>query len=101
MPVATTESTLASFTRDQLRTARKIVVQVYNPTAQTFTGKVYRKKSGMSGFAVLPVSEFDNIPAGESGMADIDVEGTDQLEVRGQLSGLGGNMQVGANRKAP
>lgn len=100
MPVAPTETTLAAFTRDQLRTARKIVVQVYNPTAQTFTGTVYRKKQGMTVFAVLPVPELASIAPGASEMADIDVEGTDQLEVRGYLSGLGGDMQIGANRKA-
>lgn len=99
--VAPTETTLCSFTRDTLKGAKRVTVQVYNANAsQTFVGLVYRRKAGMSAWALSTLSDFVSVGPLSSAMADLDVEGTDELEVRGTMSGAGGNVQVGATRKA-
>lgn len=99
--VAPTETTLAAFTREQLRTAKRIVVQVCNlDGSQTFSGIIYRKKSSMADFAPSSIGDFASVGPGLSAMVDLDIEGTDQLEVRGTMSGAGGSVQIGANRKA-
>jgi len=99
--VAPTETTLCSFTRDQLKGAKRVTVQVFNmDAAQTFTGTVYRRKAGMDAWAPSTVPDFFSVNALLSVMADLDVEGTDELEVRGSMSGAGGTVQIGATRKA-
>lgn len=99
--VGPTETTVDSFTADELRAAKRITLQVVNldPT-QTFTGILYRKKTGMSAWAPSTMPDFSSIGPLGSAMADIDVEGTDQLELRGTMDGLGGDVQSGATRKA-
>jgi hypothetical protein len=99
--VAPTETTLCSFARDTLKGAKRVTVQVYNANAaQTFVGVVYRRKTGMSAWAPSTIGDFASVGPLTSVMADLDVEGTDELELRGTMSGAGGNVQVGATRKA-
>jgi hypothetical protein len=99
--VAPTETTLCSFARDTLKGAKRVTVQVYNTDAtQTFEGLIYRRKAGMSAWAPSTMPDFASVAPLASVMADIDVEGTDELELRGTMSGLGGDIQVGATRKA-
>lgn len=99
-PVAPTETTLDSFTREELRSAKRITYQIYNPTAQTFSGTVYLKLVGMSVFAPSTMPDFANIAPGDSAIAHIDVEGVDGLEIRGLLDGIGGDVDAAASRKA-
>jgi hypothetical protein len=98
--VAPTETLLDSFTREELRTAKRITYQVYNPTAQTFAGIIYLKVAGVSVFAPSTMPDFANVAPGDSALAHIDVEGVDALEIRGLLDGLGGDIEAGATRKA-
>lgn len=99
--VAPTETTLCSFTRETLKGAKQVTIQVVNlDAAQTFVGIVYRRKAGMSAWAPSTLPDFSSVNALSSVMVDIPVEGTDELELRGTMSGAGGNMQVGATRKA-
>jgi hypothetical protein len=44
--------------------------------------------------------DFASVAAGSAVVADIDVEGTDELELRGTMSGAGGSVTVKATRKA-
>lgn len=98
--VAPTETTVLTVTRDSLRAARRITVQIYNAdAAQTFAGVVYRKVRNMTAYAVSTLPDFSSIGPLSSVMADLDVEGTDELQIRGTMSGAGGNVQVGATRK--
>jgi len=97
--VAPTETTLESFTRTQLQTAKRITVQVYNADgAQTFAGIIYRKQTGMSGYAVYDDVTFAAVTFGTSKDLVVDVEGTDVCELRGTMSGAGGNVQSGVIR---
>lgn len=99
--VAPTETTLCSFNRDTLKGASRITVQVYNTdAAQTFAGIVYRRKANMSAWAPSTITDFSSVDPLTSAMADLDVAGTDELELRGTMSGAGGDIQVGATRKA-
>jgi hypothetical protein len=99
--VAPTETTVASFARSMLNGAKRVTVQVVNlDVTQTFVGVVYRKKSGMSAWAPSTMPDFASIGPLTSVMADLDVEGTDLLEIRGTMSGAGGDVEVGATRKA-
>jgi hypothetical protein len=68
--------------------------------SQTFAGTVYRRLAGMTVWAASTIGDFGSIAAGTSVVADLDVEGTDELEVRGTMSGAGGNVRVKATRKA-
>lgn len=99
--VAPTETTVLSVSRDTLRGAKRLTVGVENlDGTQSFTGAVYRRMSGMTAWAASSVADFASMTAGSSVVADLDVEGTDELEVRGTMSGAGGDVLVRANRKA-
>lgn len=99
--VAPTETTLCSLTRTMLRGAERVSVQVYNTdAAQTFVGTVYRRKADMGAWAASTLPDFSSVGALSSVMADIDVEGTDELEVRGTMSGAGGDVQIGVTKVA-
>ena len=99
--VAPTETTLASFVRDDLKRTERITVQIENSDAsQLFAGTIYRRQTGMTLWAPSPETWFAAIPAGESRAADLDVYGTDELEVRGYMSGLGADITIGAIRVA-
>jgi hypothetical protein len=99
--VAPTETTVCSFKRGTLQGAKRITIQVSNLDAtQTFNGTVYRRKAGMAAWAPSTIPDFTDLLPLTSVMADLDVEGTDELEVRGTMSGSGGDVEVGATRKA-
>ena len=99
--VAPTETTILSVSRDTLRGAKRLTVGVENLDAtQTFAGVVYRRMSGMTTWAASSLPDFSSMPALSSVVSDLDVEGTDELEVRGTMSGAGGDVLVRANRKA-
>ena len=99
--VAPAETTQCSFSRDQLKGAKRVTVQVHNTDAtQTFAGTVYRRKAGMTAWAPSTVPDFSSVNPLSSVMCDLDVEGTDELELRGVMSGAGGGVVVGATRKA-
>ena len=96
--VAPTETTLDSFTRAELRTAKRITVQVYHANAgQVFTGIVYVKQTGMTDFAIYDDTQL--VAASTvSKIIVVDTGGFDLIEVRGTLSGAGGNVQTGTTR---
>jgi hypothetical protein len=99
--VAPTETVVLSVARESLRGAKRITVGVQNDDgSQTFAGTVYRRLAGMTVWAASTIGDFGSIAAGTSVVADLDVEGTDELEVRGTMSGAGGNVRVKATRKA-
>lgn len=97
--VGPTETTLDAFTREELRSAKRVTYQVHNPTAQTFAGLVYSRVRGMPDLAPSTMPDFANVAPGATAIAHIDVEGLDEMEVRGQLDGLGGDVEAGASRK--
>lgn len=99
--VAPTETTILSVVRDSLRGAKRLTVGVENSdAAQTFLGVVYRRMNGMTVWALAPVESFSSIGPLASVVVDLDVEGTDELEIRGYASGAGLDVRVKANRKA-
>lgn len=99
--VAPTETVVCSFTRDSLKGAKRLTVQVSNADAtQTFAGTVYRRLRGMTLWTASTIGDFGSIAPSTAVVADLDVEGTDEVEVRGTMSGAGGNVSVAANRKA-
>lgn len=99
--VAPTETTILSVSRESLRGAKRLTVGVENKDgSQTFAGVVYRRMNGMTAWATSTIADFASIAAGASVVADLDVEGTDELEIRGTASGAGLNVLVKANRKA-
>lgn len=100
--VTPTEKTLDSLTRDELKTTSRVAVQVYNADAtQTFNGIIYRKQTGMTGWAVFDSNSLAGVgPLTAAPVVDLDVSSTDLLEVRGTMSGLGGNVQIGIMRRA-
>ena len=99
--VAPTETTVLSVARESMRGAKRLTVGIENKDgSQVFAGMVYRRMSGMTAWAASTIGDFASIAAGTSVVADLDVEGTDEVEVRGTMSGAGGNVLVKANRKA-
>ena len=99
VPVAASETTLESYTRAELRTSKRLVVQVYHANAaQVFAGIIYRRQTGMTGFAVYDDVTLSGVVSGQSKDIVIDTEGTDEIELRGTLSGAGGNVQTGTTR---
>lgn len=97
--VAPTDTTLESFTRDELHTARRVTLQAYNAdAAQTFVGIVYRKQTGMTEFSVYDDVTFSAVLPLTSRSLVLDVEGGDLFEFRGTQSGAGGNVQSGATK---
>ena len=100
VPVAPTETTLASFVRSDLKRTPRITVQVVNTSDQTLTVLIYRRQEGASAFAPTDDGLFGTLLAGTSKMKDLDTGGTDELEVLGYLEGAGGDVEVGATRTA-
>lgn len=99
--VAPTQTTLMTWTKDQLKGAKRVTAYVYNADAsQTFVGYVQRRMSGSTTWATSPIPDFSSIAAQTAVMADLDVEGSDEVRIVGTMSGAGGNVQCGATRKA-
>ena len=99
--IAATETVVVSYQREVLKGASRVTVQVVNlDAAQTFAGAVYRRQVGMTTWALSDFADFATIAPLGSVMSDMDVEGTDELEVRGTMSGAGANVMVAATRKA-
>ena len=99
--VAPTETVVVSYLREVLKGAQRITVQVVNSDAtQTFSGNVYRRLQGAGTWALSDFTDFATIAPLASAVADMDVEGTDEFELRGTMSGAGGNVLVAATRKA-
>lgn len=98
--VAPTETTVLSVGRELLRAAKRLTVQLYNADgSQTFAGTIYRRMSGINNWAASSFEDFASVGPLTSVVADLDVEGTDYLELRGTMSGAGGDVQVAASRK--
>ena len=99
--VAPTETVVLSVSREKLRGAKRITVGLQNDDgSQTFAGTIYRRLNGMTVWAASSIGDFASVTAGTAVVADLDVEGTDELELRGTMSGAGGNVKVKATRKA-
>ncbi len=99
--VAPTQTTLMTWTKEQLRGAKRITAYVYNAdAAQVFTGTVQRRMAGSTTWASSSIPDFSSIPALTAVMADLDVEGSDEVRIVGTMSGAGGDVQCGATRKA-
>lgn len=99
--VAPTSTTVVNIDREDLRGARVLVIQLSNlDPSQTFSGALYSRIRDMSLWAARSNLEFESVAPGTSVVADINIEGTDELELRGAMSGAGGDVQVGVVRKA-
>lgn len=92
---------MLSVSRELLRGAKRITVGVQNNDAtQVFAGTVYRRLNGMTTWAASGLVDFSSVSPLSAVVADLDVEGTDELELRGYMSGAGGIVVVKATRKA-
>lgn len=99
--VAPTQTTLMTWTKEQLRGAKRVTAYVYNTdAAQTFVGTVQRRMTNGTAWASSTISDFSSIAAQTAVMADLDVEGSDEVRIVGTMSGAGGDVQCGATRKA-
>ena len=99
--VAPTQTTLMTWTKDQLRGAKRVTAYVYNPDAtQILSGTVQRRMSGSTAWASSSISDFSSIPPQTAVMADLDVEGSDEVRIVGTMDGAGADVQCGATRKA-
>jgi hypothetical protein len=96
--VAPTETTLATFDRQDLKRTSRITVQIVAPSDQLLTVLIYRRLEGVTTYAPTDDSLFGAIPAGTSKVRDVDVGGTDELEVRAYVDGSGGDVVIGATR---
>ena len=63
--------------------------------SQTFDGTVYVALGSMS-LAPTPVAELTGVGPGVSRVAQVDVRGVSRLELRGVMSGVGGDVSVAA-----
>jgi hypothetical protein len=98
--VAPTETVLLRVSREHCRASKRVTVQITNNDgSQTFSGTVYRRLNGMA-FAPSTLADFVAVAAGDSVVADLDTEATEELEIRGTMSGAGGNVTVAAVRRA-
>lgn len=99
--VAPTATVLMTWTKDQLRGAKRVTAYVYNADAvQTFAGLVQRRMTNGTAWATSTISDFSSVAALTAVMADLDVEGSDEVRLVGTASGAGLNVQCGATRKA-
>jgi hypothetical protein len=99
--VAPTETVVLQLDSTLLRGARRAIVQVENmDLAQTFSGSIWRRLRGMPGYAQATLPDYLSVTAGQNVCVDLDIEGSDFVQVRGVMSGAGGNVRIAANRKA-
>ena len=99
--VAPTQTTLMTWTKEQLKGAKRVTAYVYNADAsQPFTGIVQRRMTNATSWASSSIPDFSSVGAQTAVMADLDVEGSDEVRIVGTMSGAGGNVQCGATRKA-
>ena len=99
--VAPTQTTLMTWTKEQLRGAKRVTVYLYNADAsQTFTGTIQRRMTSGTGWANSALPDLTGLTALTAAMVDLDVEGSDEVRIVGTMSGAGGNVQCGATRKA-
>ena len=99
--VAPTTTVLMTWTKDQLKGAKRVTAYVYNAdAAQTFVGIVQRRMTNATAWADSPLPDFSSIAPLTAVMADLDVEGSDEVRVVGSASGAGLNALCGATRKA-
>lgn len=99
--VAPTQTTLMTWTKEQLRGAKRVTAYVYNAdAAQTFVGTVQRRMTNATSWAPSTIPDFSGVAPQTAVMADLDVEGSDEVRLVGTMSGAGGDVQCGATRKA-
>lgn len=99
--VAPTTTVLMTWTKDQLKGAKRVTAYVYNSdAAQTFVGSVQRRMANATAWATSTLSDFSSIGPQTAVMADLDVEGSDEVRIVGTASGAGLDVQCGATRKA-
>lgn len=99
--VAPTTTTVVSWDRTQLGSSKRLTVYLANlDGSQTFVGQVERRQQSGTTWAVSTLGDFASVVAGTAVMVDLDVEGSDEVRIRGTMSGAGGDVQVGATRKA-
>ena len=101
MAVAPTTTVLMSWTKDQLRGAKRVTAYVYNQDAtQTLTGTVQRRMYNGTAWASSSLPDFSSVSPLTAVVADLDVEGSDEVRLVATASGAGLNAQCGATRKA-
>lgn len=99
--VAPTSTTVVSWNRTQLGSTKRVTVYLANlDGSQTFVGQVERRMANSTVWAVSTLGDFASVAAGTAVMADLDVEGSDEVRITGTMSGAGGDVSVGATRKA-
>lgn len=99
--VAPTTTVLMTWTKDQLKGAKRVTAYVYNAdAAQTFVGVVQRRMTNATAWATSTIPDFSSTGPLSAVMADLDVEGSDEVRLVGTMSGAGGDVQCGATRKA-
>lgn len=98
--VAPTQTVLMSWSRDQIIGARRVTAYVYNSNAsQTLVGVVQRRIVNSSVWADSALPDFSSVAPLTAVMADLDVEGSDEVRIVATASGAGLNALCGASRK--
>lgn len=96
--VAPTETTLLTI---DCRSTDTVAIQLVNTDgAQTFNGTVYRRTATEATYAPSTLPDFQGLAPGASVMADIDVRSSAYLQLRGTMSGIGGNVRASYTRRA-
>lgn len=85
----------------ECRSSSRVTLQVVNTDgSQTFVGEVRRRTQSETTYAPSTLGDFSSVGPGSSVMADLDVEGTEAIQLWGTMSGAGGNVRVSAQRRA-
>jgi len=96
--VAPTETTVLTL---DCRAVDTVAVQLVNTDgSQTFNGTVYRRTAAETTYAPSTVPDFAGLAPGSSVMADLDVRGSAYVQLRGTMSGIGGNVRASYTRRA-
>lgn len=74
---------------------KRLHLQVTNlDGTQTFSGTVWTRNYEETALSQSTLPDFSSVAAGESRAAVIDVEGVPYVELRGAMSGAGGNVRA-------
>lgn len=90
--VAPTETTIATL---DVSAKRRVQLQVVNlDAAQTFVGTLYTRTLYESEWAPSPFPDFSSVGPLASVAPVLDLEGIAAVELRGYMSGAGGDVRV-------
>jgi len=94
MPVVTVAPTETTVCTLDVSTKRRVCLQVVNLDAtQEFNGRVYLRTLREDVLAPSEFGDFEALAAGLSVAPILDVEGVSVIELRGTMSGAGGDVR--------